>query len=406
VSDERHELELERTEEVEGKIAGVLVKSDPDEADLRIYPFADSQQVESWWDADRDAEERAGGVDWVFAELSPLQRILDERGITNTAKPPVDRWGNRVQHTHNVRPVVTKSAGEHLDYHVARRMTGDRYIGTELREWAAAWVQAYRDAWDEAEAEFHKYLRRGVPNIEMMAAYHAASQVILPLLRDQLDEVPEARFQVKVTDDGEDVEIDRYINAEPELWLRPERMKARKRAITLGVNLVAGQDRDRQWFANMMVGVTVIANHLVKKGYEVQLLGVRLPLFPVKLDELDDDGKPIRVRGIRGFTFPLVKFGQRFDPIRLLVWGHPAVVRYLGFRWTDEIHGNADGDDVAKKIAGNHGAGRECKLTQDTVNKVGIDWLVTARSDKAGEMAHELITQAGPVLAGLWKASE
>jgi hypothetical protein len=45
----------------------------------------------------------------------------------------------------------------------------------------------------------------------MMERFKRAEKTIIPALRDKFDEIPEARFRVKVTDDGEEPEIDRYL---------------------------------------------------------------------------------------------------------------------------------------------------------------------------------------------------
>jgi hypothetical protein len=392
---ETHDIVRDAVTTTQGQ--GLLAQGDA-ELPIETYPFDTPEQVASYWTLE-DTPERLGSGEWIFQEFWHLDEIADELGCVRRRQ---DNWR---------RPVISKGAGRPMEIwqaELARDAT--HYHTPDLQRQGKLWLKAYHDAWKRAEQEFHRYISRGVPSAELMKAYREAEQGILPEMKAKLDEIPEARFRLTVTDDGEDVEIDRYINAEPELWIRPERMKARKRAVTIAINLVASGQRKPAWFANMIAGVVVIGNYLIKHGYEVRLLGVRLPLFyeGERLNgefALDKSGRPVKIPFIKGFTFPLIDFGQRFDPVRILTWGHPAVVRYFGFGWCQEIYGNKDGDVRAKTVHAKQGAGRECKLTGDTPTKLGIDWMVTPLSD-FGDKAQELLTQVGPVLTGLWKVGD
>jgi hypothetical protein len=360
---------------------GGMLHYPPEKLGLDVYPFGHWDEVVNFW-LDGVTPQKQTRVEWVFGEdMANIAEIAEEVGAKNIRK----------DQKNSAHPEFVKTKG-----------TGVAPVGWQLESWeqvggaehttqAALWRKVYRRAWNEAEEELHRYIRRGVPNAAMMERFKRAEKTIIPALRDKFDEIPEARFRVKVTDDGEEPEIDRYLDCETEMWIRPERMKARKRAVTLAVNMVANSNRTPEFFADLFVGVTVISNYLVKHGYEVRLLGVRLPVF----NRMSEN------KAIRGYTFPLVEFGQRFDPVRLLTWATPGVVRYFGFGWCDAIHGDMQGDEIARKIAENGGAGAESRLGQDTVKKLGIDWLVTARG--GWNFAAELVTEAGEVFDTLWK---
>jgi len=394
MSDDRHELELARLNTVANSEVKFSFEQDDRELDIETYPFDDPQQIATFWTNGDYRKGSPGNGAWVFGkQFWHLEELALERGV-------------RFKRKDNGEPAITKGAGEVMSFYLAEVYAKpDTWRSDQEVAWGEQWVKLYHDAWALAEQEFHRYVSRGVPTPDLMDAYRKAEQVIIPKVQAKLDEIPEARFRIQISDNGEDVEIDRYLNAESEMWIRPARMKARKRAVTIAINMVAGAQRSGDWFVNMIVGVTVIGNYLVKHGYEVQLLCVRLPLFFEEDTEDDDYWRPEKhsVGYINGFTFPMVKFGQRFDPIRILTWGHQAVVRYFGFGWCHEIFGN-DETVRGKVVASKGGAGRECQLTGDTPAKLGIDWLVTALTGNGDNMAQQLVTQVGPVLGGLWKA--
>jgi hypothetical protein len=94
-----------------------------------------------------------------------------------------------------------------------------------------------------------------------------------------------------------------------------------------------------------------------------------------------------------------VNFGERFDPIRLLTWATPGVVRYFGFGWVQEIFGNTS-DLQGEFITYRTGAGKEVQLTAESAKIVGVDWLITP---SGADIAGSLVTQAGEIFGNLWQ---
>jgi hypothetical protein len=405
MTDERAALDQKTIEATGQRVEGVTVKTVTD-TDMEVYPFARWQDVVTYWQEPGEVMRNTG--DWVFGpDIWPNADEQHEIEAKHGARRVL--MGTEAYRLlgMNWRDYLVKREGYGIppeDYIVRtwcdRAKSGISYH-QEQGEQGRAWKAAKDELWKLAERKLHDYIRRGVPCDRVMELYREAEKTIIPEMRDKLNEIPEARFQVRISDDGEDVELDRYINAEPELWIRPERMKARKRSVTLGVNMVANEGRDADYFAKVFVGLTVIANYLVKHGYEVRLLGVRLPVF--RFSEYSDEGSWKKSRDfapfIRGYVFPLVNFGERFDPIRLLTWATPGVVRYFGFGWVREIFGN-ESDLQGEFVAYRMGAGQEAQLTAESAKLVGVDWLVTP---SGADVAGSLITQAGEVFGNLWQ---
>jgi hypothetical protein len=405
MSDERAAIDQKTIEATAQRVETKMGEKTSVDTDMEVYPFARWQDVVTYWQEPDEAEALPGN--WVFGpDLWPHQgeqmEIEEKHGAVRVA---VGTESYQLLGS-NWKAYLIKRKGNGVppeDYiiKVWTGRTGDRLSHSEQHKQGLAWQAAKNEMWELAERRLHDYIRRGVPCDRVMKLYREAEKTIIPKMRDKLDEIPEARFKVRVSDDGEDVELDRYINAEPELWIRPERMKARKRSVTLGVNMVANKKRDADYFAKVFVGLTVIANYLIKHGYEVRLLGVRLPVFRYSTysDEGNWKGDKNFAPFIRGYVFPLVNFGERFDPIRLLTWATPGVVRYFGFGWVQEIFGNTS-DLQGEFVAYRTGAGKEVQLTAESAKLVGVDWLITP---SGADIAGSLVTQAGEIFGNLWQ---
>lgn len=225
------------------------------------------------------------------------------------------------------------------------------------------------------------YMLRGVPEKALIDAYQRTAKDVGPAVAASMPAIPNVRRRTFMCEDGEDVEIDRYIAGESEMYYRTKQTFAKKRAVTLGINFVAGGYRDEEWFQQMVATATVFGRELVAQGYSVRLMGLRLPGYHL----------PGRSRGktvIRGFTWPIIDFGERFDPISALTWGIPATVRYLGFGWCASIFPETGS-----------GAGYEATLSDEILDLVGVDHLITAATH--GDHSHHFLTRASKFISTL-----
>lgn len=150
-------------------------------------------------------------------------------------------------------------------------------------------------------------------------------------MRENLDFVPDARRSFRYADQGDRICVDRYLLGESECWKRAKKRPSRRRFLRLGIDPSGNCKRKDSEFQEVLAAAVAAIDILIERGYSVELLGMYHTSWGNRaaVTGLGDAGKLFY--GDTVVTWPLYRYGERFNPGALLPWGSSATGRYLGF---------------------------------------------------------------------------
>jgi hypothetical protein len=173
-------------------------------------------------------------------------------------------------------------------------------------------------------------------------------------LRSEMRVVSRKRVR-RVCDDGDDIDMDRYMNRDMDCWVVARR-GGKMQQITLGVNFAHLGCSDEKDFVEVAALAAAASDLLSMAG------------FPVEIRFFANSAP-----GSEGFasciTFPVKKAEDALDTKAILTSSIPGMFRELAFRVRETVQG-----------ASNGGGFNSSNLTPALMAEFGVDFLVTRDS--------------------------
>lgn len=174
-------------------------------------------------------------------------------------------------------------------------------------------------------------LRTGRPSEELKDMYTKMKVELGTKIRAKLPEIPLARRKRVISDDGDSINIDRFLERDTDCWESMTKVSGRKRFITIGISIIGSCVQQEEEFARNICAAVTVAEQFRAKGYSVRIVGIST-VGPGWISWM----KSRKVKEF-GFIWPLVDYGDQFSPKALLNWGTSPMTRFLSFAWWDTI---------------------------------------------------------------------
>lgn len=204
-----------------------------------------------------------------------------------------------------------------------------------------------------------------------------------------LPDVPSARRRRRRSEEGDEINLDAYIENDPACWNRTKREAGRKRQISIGISVTGHCMRTDEEFARNIAAAVAVVDAFRARGFSMRL---NLISFAERSESLRGGRFEGKQPKEFGFAFPILNYGERFNPASLLNWGSSAFTRYLTFAWEDHIFPETNWS----------GRGYEPKITEDTMRLCEVDFVVRMKDHEDDD---ELVARIVDLTTGFMKTS-